>query len=67
MALAEGDGWLAKGTDILLFGPPGVGKKARFELKEKLKNLTFFLSDEGTRIAVQVVEVLAEHRALSAK
>ena len=26
MALAEGDGWLAKGTNILLFGPPGVGK-----------------------------------------
>jgi DNA replication protein DnaC len=26
MALAEGDAWLAKGTNILLFGPPGVGK-----------------------------------------
>lgn len=25
-ALAEGDGWLAQGTNILLFGPPGVGK-----------------------------------------
>ena len=25
-ALAEGDSWLAKGTNILLFGPPGVGK-----------------------------------------
>jgi DNA replication protein DnaC len=26
MALAEGDAWLAQGTNILLFGPPGVGK-----------------------------------------
>ncbi len=26
VALAEGDSWLAKGTNILLFGPPGVGK-----------------------------------------
>jgi DNA replication protein DnaC len=25
-ALAEGDGWLMQGTNILLFGPPGVGK-----------------------------------------
>jgi DNA replication protein DnaC len=25
-ALAEGDAWLAQGTNILLFGPPGVGK-----------------------------------------
>ncbi len=25
-ALAEGDSWLAMGTNILLFGPPGVGK-----------------------------------------
>ena len=25
-ALAEGDTWLDKGTNILLFGPPGVGK-----------------------------------------
>lgn len=25
-ALAEGDSWLAQGTNILLFGPPGVGK-----------------------------------------
>ena len=26
MALASGDAWLAKGADILLFGPPGGGK-----------------------------------------
>lgn len=26
MALAEGDAWLTQGTNILLFGPPGVGK-----------------------------------------
>ena len=26
IALAEGDTWLAQGTNILLFGPPGVGK-----------------------------------------
>lgn len=26
LALAEGDSWLAKGTNILCFGPPGVGK-----------------------------------------
>lgn len=26
-ALAEGDSWLAMGTNILLFGPPGVGKR----------------------------------------
>lgn len=26
VALAEGDGWLAQGTNILCFGPPGVGK-----------------------------------------
>jgi DNA replication protein DnaC len=26
MALASGDAWLAKGANILLFGPPGVGK-----------------------------------------
>ena len=26
MALAEGDAWLTKGTNILIFGPPGVGK-----------------------------------------
>jgi DNA replication protein DnaC len=25
-ALAEGDSWLAQGTNILMFGPPGVGK-----------------------------------------
>ena len=25
-ALAQGDGWLATGTNILAFGPPGVGK-----------------------------------------
>lgn len=25
-ALPEGDGWLDRGTNILLFGPPGVGK-----------------------------------------
>jgi DNA replication protein DnaC len=25
-ALAEGDGWLGKGANLLLFGPPGVGK-----------------------------------------
>ena len=25
-ALAEGDAWLAQGTNILMFGPPGVGK-----------------------------------------
>jgi len=25
-ALTEGDGWLDRGTNILLFGPPGVGK-----------------------------------------
>jgi DNA replication protein DnaC len=25
-ALAEGDSWLDQGTNILLFGPPGVGK-----------------------------------------
>lgn len=26
IALAEGDSWLAQGTNILLFGPPGTGK-----------------------------------------
>ena len=26
IALAEGDSWLTQGTNILLFGPPGVGK-----------------------------------------
>lgn len=26
IALAEGDAWLTQGTNILLFGPPGVGK-----------------------------------------
>ena len=26
MALASGDAWLAKGANILLFGPPGAGK-----------------------------------------
>jgi DNA replication protein DnaC len=26
IALAEGDSWLDQGTNILLFGPPGVGK-----------------------------------------
>ena len=26
MALASGDGWLKKGANVLLFGPPGVGK-----------------------------------------
>jgi len=26
LALAEGDAWLTRGTNILLFGPPGVGK-----------------------------------------
>jgi DNA replication protein DnaC len=26
LALAEADAWLTKGTNILLFGPPGVGK-----------------------------------------
>lgn len=26
VALAEGDSWLAQGTNILCFGPPGVGK-----------------------------------------
>jgi DNA replication protein DnaC len=26
IALAEGDSWLVQGTNILLFGPPGVGK-----------------------------------------
>lgn len=26
MALAEGDTWLVQGTNVLLFGPPGVGK-----------------------------------------
>ena len=26
VALAEGDAWLTKGTNILIFGPPGVGK-----------------------------------------
>ena len=26
MALAAGDSWLEKGANILLFGPPGVGK-----------------------------------------
>ena len=26
MALASGDAWLAKGANILLFGPPGVSK-----------------------------------------
>lgn len=26
MALAAGDAWLGKGSNILLFGPPGVGK-----------------------------------------
>ena len=26
MALASGDAWLGKGSNILLFGPPGVGK-----------------------------------------
>ena len=26
MALASGDAWLAKGANILLFGPPGGGK-----------------------------------------
>ena len=26
MALASGDAWLGKGANILLFGPPGVGK-----------------------------------------
>ena len=26
MALAEGDSWLAKGNNILAFGPPGAGK-----------------------------------------
>lgn len=26
MAIAAGDGWLAKGANILLFGPPGGGK-----------------------------------------
>ena len=25
-ALAEGDAWLGQGTNILCFGPPGVGK-----------------------------------------
>lgn len=25
-SLAEGDGWLGKGANLLLFGPPGVGK-----------------------------------------
>ena len=28
MALAAGDAWLAKGANILLFGPPGGGKKS---------------------------------------
>lgn len=26
MAIAAGDSWLAKGANILLFGPPGRGK-----------------------------------------
>ena len=26
MALASGDAWLEKGANILIFGPPGVGK-----------------------------------------
>ena len=26
MALADGDSWLEQGANILLFGPPGVGK-----------------------------------------
>ena len=28
MALAAGDAWLDKGANLLLFGPPGVGKIA---------------------------------------
>ena len=26
MALTAGDGWLEKGANLLLFGPPGAGK-----------------------------------------
>jgi DNA replication protein DnaC len=26
MAMAAGDAWLAKGANVLLFGPPGGGK-----------------------------------------
>ena len=30
MALASGDTWLAKGANLLLFGPPGSGKSSCF-------------------------------------
>lgn len=28
-ALVEGDGWIEQGANLLLFGPPGVGKSHR--------------------------------------
>jgi transcriptional regulator with XRE-family HTH domain len=49
------------------FQPSRKVRKVRIELEEKLKTLALSLSDDGTRIAVEVVEVLAKHRALSAK
>ena len=61
MALASGDAWLGKGANILLFGPPGVGKShlsAALGLarsKARSPNLTATTSssyDEGAYFAL---------------
>jgi DNA replication protein DnaC len=44
MALAAGDGWLGKGANLILFGPPGTGKS------HLAAALSFALVENGWRV-----------------
>ena len=58
MALASGDGWLKKGANVLLFGPPGVGKS------HLSAALGLALVENGRRVLFELIAARYERRSM---